>query len=178
MRKPAILFVAAIAVVVFSNVSFAQAQWKRFTPLGEPVSVLFPGEPKASKETTDSANGPYTTHLYSGSDQQGTYYIFGFTDYDPAFNFGIQAEINANRDNLIKGIKAKLTGEIAITVAGNKGIEFTAETENGMLFTSRVFIIGRRPYQLATATRKDADQTNARKFLTSFELAARRAARN
>ena len=177
MRKPAILFVAAVAIVVFSSLVFGQTQWKKFTPAGESVSVLFPLEPKSSSETTASQHGPYTTHLFSASDQ-GTYYIFGFTDYDPSFNFGIQAEINANRDNLIKGIKGKLTGETPITIAGNKGIEFTAETDNGMFFTSRVFIIGRRPYQLATATKKGADQTNAKKFLSSFEVAAKRTARN
>jgi len=177
MRKQTILFVAALAIGVLSTVSLAQVQWKKFTPAGESISVLFPVEPKSSVETKDSQQGPYTTHLFTASDQ-GTFYIFGFTDYDPSFNFGIQAEINANRDNLIKGIKAKLTGETSITVAGNKGIEFTAESDNGMLFTSRVFIIGRRPYQLAVATRKDADQADAKKFLTSFEVAAKRTARN
>ena len=177
MRTSAFLFAIAFAVFVFSTTAFAQTEWKKFTPTGESVSVLFPGEPKSSVETKDSQNGPYTTHLFSAADQ-GTFYIFGYTDYDPSFNFGIQAEINANRDNLVKGIKATLTGETPITVAGNKGIEFTAETENGMFFTSRVFIIGRRPYQLAVATRKGADQTNAKKFLASFEAAAKRTARN
>lgn len=172
MRKPAILIVAALMFGVLSTVSVAQAQWKKFTPTGEAISVLFPVEPKASMETKDSQHGPYTTHLFSAFDQ-GTFYIFGYTDYDPNFNFGLQAEINANRDNLIKGIKAKLTGEAPITVVGNKGIEFTAETDSGMFFTSRVFIISRRPYQLAIATRKGADQTNGRKFLESFELAAK-----
>jgi hypothetical protein len=175
MRKPAILIIAALIFGVLSTVSVAQVQWKKFTPTGEAISVLFPVEPKASMETKDSQNGPYTTHLFSAADQ-GTFYIFGYTDYDPGFNFGIQAEINANRDNLLKGIKAKLIGETPITVAGNKGIEFTAETDTGMFFTSRVFIIGRRPYQLATATKKGADQTNAKKFLGSFETAAKRTA--
>ena len=177
MRNSAFIFSVALAVLVFGTAAFAQTEWKKFTPTGESVSVIFPGEPKPSVETKDSQHGPYTTHLFSAVDQ-GTFYIFGYTDYDPSFNFGIQAEINANRDNLLKGIKATLIGETAVTVAGSKGIEFTAETENGMFFTSRVFIIGRRPYQLATATKKGADQTNAKKFLTSFESAAKRTARN
>ena len=176
MRRSAILFSVALAILVLGMSAFAQTAWKKFTPAGESISVLFPVEPESSVETKDSQHGPYTTHLFSAADQ-GTFYIFGYTDYDPSFNFGIQAEINANRDNMIKGIKATLTGETSINVAGTKGIEFTAETEKGMFFTSRVFIIGRRPYQLAVATRKGADQTNAKKFLTSFEVAAKRTAR-
>ena len=177
MRRSAFLFSIALSIFVLSTSAFAQTEWKKFTPTGESISVLFPVEPKSSVETKDSQHGPYTTHLFTAADE-GTFYIFGYTDYDPGFNFGIQAEINANRDNLVKGIKATLTGESPITVAGSKGIEFTAESANGMFFTSRVFIIGRRPYQLAVATRKGADQTNAKKFLTSFEAAAKRTARN
>lgn len=177
MRKLTLAFSIALTFIAFNAVAFSQSEWKRFTPTGEAVSVLFPGEPKSSVETTDSEHGPYTTHLFSIVDQ-GIFYIFGYTDYDPGFNFGIQAEINANRDNLIKGVKAKLLNEFPITVAGNKGIEFTAESENGRFFTSRVFIIGRRPYQLAVATGKGADQTNAKKFLQSFALVATRRAGN
>jgi hypothetical protein len=38
-------------------------------------------------------------------------YLIGWVDYDPSFNFNRQSELDANRDNFVKGINATLTAQ-------------------------------------------------------------------
>ena len=61
-----------------------------------------PEVPTEKTDTVNSAHGPYTTHLFVVKDTTSVYLI-GWVDYDPAFNFNRQAELEANRDNFVKG---------------------------------------------------------------------------
>src|SRR5262245_5856605 len=81
--------------------------WVRFTSDQGYFSVLMPEIPEDKTETTPSSPGPYTTHLFIVKDETSVYLI-GWVDYDPKFNFNRQAELEANRDNFVKGIQAKL----------------------------------------------------------------------
>src|SRR5215813_8127670 len=81
--------------------------WVKFASDNGHFSVLMPDTPTEKVETTDSAHGPYTTHLCVVKDTTSVYLI-GWVDYDPSFNFNRQAELEANRDNFVKGISATL----------------------------------------------------------------------
>jgi hypothetical protein len=98
-------------------------------------------------------------------------YVFGFTEYEAGVKFSDDAELNANRDNLVKGLTgATLLTSNPITYAGLRGLEFTANwsTQN-KLVTSRVFVIDKRPFMLAIATPINQNRAdNIRRFLTSF----------
>jgi hypothetical protein len=132
-------------------------------------SVLMPELVKDQSETTPSPNGPYTTHLFIAKTPQGIFLV-GWVDYDPAFNFGVQSELEANRDNFVKGAKATLLNTSKITMNGYPGLEFTAETSQ-ISYKSRVYIVGRRPYQLITGTYKGQDDSyNVARFFNSFQL--------
>jgi hypothetical protein len=132
-------------------------------------SVLMPDTPQEKVETTDSSHGPYTTHLFIVRDTTSVYLI-GWVDYDPSFNFNRQAELEANRDNFVNGIKAKLVTTRPTVVNGYSGLEFTAETED-RVFKSRVFLVGRRPYQIVIGSPKDMDDTAiVSKFFNSFKV--------
>jgi hypothetical protein len=69
----------------------------------------------------------------------------GWVDYDPNFNFNRQAELEANRKNFVKGIKAQLMDSSALMIDGYQVIEFIADTETRR-FKSRVYMVGGRPY--------------------------------
>jgi hypothetical protein len=98
-------------------------------------------------------------------------YLIGWVDYDPSFNFNRQAELEANRDNFIKGIKATLVSTRPTVIDGYSALEFTAETAD-RVFKSRVFLVGRRPYQLVIGSPKDMDDTAlANRFFNSFKVA-------
>jgi hypothetical protein len=169
MRKVLTVFLPLL--VATSALGFqGTSEWVKFTPEDGRVSILLPGEPTEQKGTgQDSKGGPYTTRLFTvrAGDE---IYILGWVDYDPAFNFGVKAELEANRDNFIEATKAKLVTTAPITLGDYPGLEFTAETQ-GKFIKSRVFIIGRRPYQLIAVTPMGQDHSqNINKFLSSFRV--------
>ena len=143
--------------------------WVKFTSPEGHFSVLMPEIPQDKAETVDSAHGPYTTHLFIVKDQVNVYLI-GWVDYDPSFNFNRQAELEANRDNFVKGIEARLVSTRPTIIDGYSAIEFTAETAD-RVFKSRVLMVGRRPYQIVIGSPLGQDDSvNVKRFFNSFKV--------
>ena len=143
--------------------------WAHFTSDEGNFSVLMPEIPEDKVETTQSSHGPYTTHLFIVKDTTSVYLI-GWVDYDPSFNFNRQAELEANRDNFVKGINAKLISTRPTMIDGYSAIEFTAETAD-RVFKSRVYMVGRRPYQIVIGSPKGQDDTaSVNRFFNSFKV--------
>lgn len=143
--------------------------WVRFTSELGAFSVLMPAFPEEKTETTPSDHGPYTTHLFIAKDNSNVYLI-GWVDYDPNFAFNKRSELIANRDNFIKGINATLLSSQTLKLDGYDAIEFTAETQ-GRIFRSRVYMVGRRPYQIVIGYPKDVtDATVVNRFFNSFKV--------
>jgi hypothetical protein len=143
--------------------------WVRFTSDDGHFSVLMPEIPQDKTETTDSAHGPYTTHLFVVRDQTSVYLI-GWVDYSPSFNFNRQAELEANRDNFVKGINATLVSTRPTVIDGYSALEFTAETTD-RTFRSRVYMVGRRPYQIVIGQPKGQDDiASVNRFFNSFKV--------
>ena len=146
--------------------------WVKFTSDEGRFSVMMPELPEDKMETTESAHGPYTTHLFIVKDPTSVYLI-GWVDYDPSFNFNRQAELEANRDNFVKGINAKLITSHATVVDGYSALEFMAETED-RIFKSRVYMVGRRPYQIVIGSPKGQDDSaQVNRFFNSFKVRVR-----
>lgn len=143
--------------------------WAHFnSPTGK-FSVLVPEIPEEKIETTQSEHGPYTTHLFIVRGERQVYLI-GWVDYDPSFNFNRQSELEANRDNFVKGVKATLTGTRSLNIDGYSVIEFTADTDD-RTFKSRVYMVGRRPYQIVVGYPKgEEDIEVTRRFFNSFKV--------
>src|ERR1051325_1557378 len=143
--------------------------WVRFTSEAVHFTVLMPETPTDKTETVNSEHGPYTTHLFVVRDTTNVYLI-GWVDYDPSFNFNRQSELEANRDNFVKGINAKLLSTRSFTIDGYPALEFSAETDD-RVFKSRVYMVGRRPYQIVIGSPKDTDDSvNANRFFNSFKV--------
>jgi hypothetical protein len=143
--------------------------WVSFNSDEGRFSVLMPETPTDKTETVDSAHGPYTTHLFIVRDTTSVYLI-GWVDYDPSFNFNRQAELEANRDNFVKGINARLLSTRPTIIDGYSAIEFTAETDD-RTFKSRVFMVGRRPYQIVIGSPKGQDDSvSVNRFFNSFKV--------
>lgn len=164
-----LLTTATLAQAFQEHETQSGGTWSVFTSAVGRFKILVPAKPEESGETSNSPYGPYTTHLFT-SKTANAIYVFGWVDYDPKFNFGVRAELNANRNNFIKGVNATLLSETNITLGNNPGIEFSAESTQA-LFKSRVYIVGRRPYQLIVAVPKGrTDDEGIKKFFASFEL--------
>lgn len=143
--------------------------WVRYDSALGRFSVLMPAIPEDKVETTPSEHGPYTTYLFISRDATNVYLI-GWVDYDAKFNFNQQSEMEANRDNFVKGVKATLTGSRAMTIDGFRVLEFTADTAD-RTFKSRVYMVGRRPYQIVIGYPKgDAAIAPVQRFFNSFKV--------
>ena len=146
-----------------------ESGWVKFTSETGHFSVMMPETPTDKAETVQSAHGPYTTHLFIVKDDQSVYLI-GWVDYDPAFNFNRQAELEANRDNFVKGINATLLNTRTAMIDGYSALEFAAETAD-RVFKSRVYMVGRRPYQIVIGSPKGFDDTaSVNRFFNSFKV--------
>jgi hypothetical protein len=148
------------------------AGWSRFTSEEGRFSVSMPG-PDAPKDQpttkTDPKFGSYTTHLLMKKGDKGLF-LAGWVDYAPGVQVNVQGELAANRDNFIKGVKARLLSERPVTLDGHPGIEFTAESDQAS-FRSRVYVVGQRPYQLIAVTFKGFDDSaSVNHFFSSFQL--------
>lgn len=97
-------------------------------------------------------------------------FVIGWVDYDPRFNFNRQAELEMNRDVFVRDVKARLLTSRALTIDGYSVLEFTAENAE-RTFTSRVYMVGRRPYQIVIGSPKgENDSVNINRFLNSFKV--------
>lgn len=152
-----------------TNPNNVNSGWAKFTSDEGRFSVVMPGVPEDKVETKPSDHGPYTTHLFVLRNDRNVFLI-GFVDYDPSFNFNRQAELEMNRDNFIKGIGATLLTTRSIKIDGYPVLEFTAEGPQ-RIFTSRVYMVGRRPYQIVIGSPKGVDDSvNINRFFNSFKV--------
>ena len=147
----------------------ANSGWVHFASEEGRFSVLMPETPTDQIETKETPHGPYTTHLFIVKDTTNVYLI-GWVDYHPSFNFDRMAELDANRDNFVRGINAKLVSSSRTKIDGYSALEFTAETAD-RTFKSRVYMVGRRPYQIVIGSPKGLDDSvNVNRFFNSFKV--------
>ena len=171
MTKKFLAALFLLSIAALSAAAQPPAGWVKFSPEGSPFSVLLPGEPKKDTQTAQSPHGPYTTHLYTSVSPDREIYLVGWVDYSPNFKFGVQAELEANRDNFVKSAKANLLGTTPIKLGAHPGIEFKAEMPGRANVVSRVYIVGRRPYQLIALTPIGHDSSaNVERFFSSFHV--------
>ena len=148
---------------------FAAAGWTKYISDEGRFSVFMPGTPEEKVETTQSEHGPYTTTLVILR-QPRNVFLIGWVDYDPSFNFNRQAELEANRDMFVKNINARLLETHSTRIDGYQALEFTAENAN-RVFRSRVYMVGRRPYQIVIGSPKGVDDSvNVDRFFSSFKI--------
>jgi hypothetical protein len=129
-----------------------------------------PGTPVEKTESVDHEQGPYTTHLFTWREEPQRIFLIGWVDYEPDFDFNRLAEMEANRDNFVKGVNGTLLSSRRSTIDGYPAMEFTAETAE-KIFKSRVYIVGRRPYQIVIGSPKGIDDSaNVERFFNSFKV--------
>jgi hypothetical protein len=143
--------------------------WVTFTSDAGHFSILMPEIPEDKVSTEQSEHGPYTTHLFLGRGSQSIFLI-GWVDYDPKFNFNPALELEANRDNFVKGVQGTLLTNQNKRIDGYQALEFTAQTAD-RVFRARVYMVGRRPFLFVAGSPKGIDdQSNVSRFLDSIKL--------
>ena len=164
-----LIVLASVVAVSQEHTKESSDSWVKFNSEVGRFTVLMPQMPAEKTETVQSNVGPYTSLLFSVRASTSVF-VVGWVDYAPTFNFGVQSELAANRDNFVKGIKGTLIDSNSSLIDGYQSLEFTAETAD-TIYKSRVYIVGRRPYQLITGTAKGVDDSvSTTRFFESFKI--------
>ena len=165
--------------------------WKTFRPDGAGFSVALPGQPRREERAVATDAGEVPSVRYEAG-AGGVNYSVSFVDYGAAAARDPKRLLDATRDAVIRLSKGDLLGERRVTLGRYPGRDFEAaiplvkpagapgaaeskgETERGLL-RCRIYLVGRRVYQVMAAGPKraeDAEQVDA--FFKSFKLTARR----
>jgi len=178
MLKKASAF-AALLVLLTCGHAFAQqpvAPWQKFTSPEGRFSVLMPAKPVVETKDVDSPVGKLTLYAYSASNNTG-FFLASFGDYpaEPKDAANAETVLDAVQSGVLKGIEAEASaGAKKISLGGFSGREFSAKKEmQGMkvVFNWRIYLAGRRLYQLAVVTQDTAvPSPEITKFFTSFDI--------
>lgn len=162
---------ALLGLLVFFSTAVAQTNqpWIRLAPEGTGFAVMLPGKPEEQLSNKDQFSYRLFTLIAKDGATPRAIYLVGWGEYAPSVRFETQAELEANRDNFIKELPGmRLLGTQRSMLDGRPGIEFTGESEQASVI-SRVYVVGRRVFQLAVMTFKGMDErANANKFFDSF----------
>ena len=172
MKTLLALCLMLMAVSIASG--FQTSDWVKFNSTSGNFSVLFPKQPTEEKKTTATPYPSFTSTLYTAN-VTGQLYLVGWVDYEPKYVFNTDKELEANRDNMVKGVKGKLLTSNKTTFYTYQGLDFTGEFLAGdrqFLFKAKVFIVGKRPYMLTYVFLQGQESiTNSNRFFSSFRIA-------
>ena len=170
------ILAAVLLVTILGTLAFRYGQgvgWENFNSPEGRFNILMPTKPKLEVKEVDSRVGKLTLYAYSASNNTG-YFIVSYADY-PAEPNEKETMLDAVRTGVLNGLSVAMSGtEKKIAIFGYPGREFSASKtvqDTEVIFTWRIYLVGRRLYQLAVVTPKaDANSPDIAKFLTSFEL--------
>jgi hypothetical protein len=171
--------VAILGFLMTAGDAAPQPSWIDFTSAEGQLSVSVPCQPTV---TSDRVPGPpaFTSSVFMCAAPGGGVYTFGWVEFEAGYSLAYEpvlrhdAELIANRDNLLNTLGATLQTSNMITIKERRTLEFTGIRNNTQLVTSRVFIAGGRPYQVAVITPLNEDHSiNIGRFLSSFDSSAR-----
>jgi hypothetical protein len=164
--------------------SFAYGQtddWINFSSEKGNFSVSFPTQPEIEEsnnamQPTDLATGRlldkkvrFTANMFT-SKEPDSFYLVGWVDYEAGFNFDVEGELDANRDNFLKGVQATLISQKIMKFDGYPALEFSAERSPNMFIKGKVIIIGKRPFILIGVTTNQDETAGIEKFFSSFKI--------
>jgi len=153
--------------VLAGSLNAYQSDWVKVSPAGGGFTILMPAKPEEKIEPSDD----FTFHLFTVSGEKAIY-LASYGDYAPSIKLDSDGELLANRDNFLKGVKAKLIESRKIVLDGHAGLEFTGESDQAS-FKSRVYLFGNRVHQIAVAVFKGQDDTeNMNRFFASFTFSS------
>lgn len=187
IKKPFVISI--IAFLLFApTLGFQQiyaqqsAEWVTFNSPEGGFSVLMPTKPEMEVKEVDSAVGKIPLHNFSSSTSD-SYFIVSYSDYPvEAAADRREAVLDGVRDGVIKGTEAELVSEKKLTLSGPggqsatsyPGREFLAKRTiqgNEALLTWRIYLVGRRLYQVAAVVIKTSTAApDVQRFLASLQL--------
>ena len=172
------IFAISIMVLLLNGVGWAFQERVEWPTLSSPegrFSALMPEKPKTSVQHVDTAVGKLAYYSFASSNNT-CHFMISYADYphEPASATQTEAVLDGVRGGVMKGLAAELMSETKVTLNGHPGRELRAKKMSEgseVVFSWKMFLVGRRLYQMAVVTSKaNAESADIQKFFTSFQL--------
>lgn len=162
--------------LLVSACSFLNAQeptWKEFRSNEGGFSVLMPGEPTPNKVSVNTASGVEEAYMFSLNEGEVNEYIIAYSKYPKTASKKVSVDtlFDDLRNGILRAQQGKLRSEAAISLGGYSGKEIAVERPDGVITTSRFYVVDDRFYQLSMkAKTNERESEAAKRFLDSFKL--------
>jgi hypothetical protein len=158
------MYFLLLVLSCFVSKSYSQ-DWTTYNSTEGKFSVSLPAQPTIQTDT--SKTSPYYVTKVFLARSGAEMFLVGWVDYPESYKFDEQKELEENRDNFIKAINGSLVETKNTAFRGYKAIEFKA-TSGAWTWTSKVFLVGKRPYQMVAGSNSGKTPENENKFYDSF----------
>src|SRR5687768_2021345 len=98
---------ASVLLLFLGSIVLASQEWTKFSLPNCRCSVITPVKLEGSVQPVNTKAGRYSVNIFQGTVGTVTY-VIGWVDYEPTMNLNVQGELEANRDNFVKGVGATL----------------------------------------------------------------------
>ncbi len=174
---------AAVLAVLLSSaqVSCSRIAWKEFSSEQGAFSVLFPGKPERQKETVETDLGQIELTMFITEIEQGAVFFVSYSDYpghvvEQSEPYAI---LENSRDSTIRSQQGQLRQSYKLTLAGNPGLEYLADTrieDRKALIWARCYLRKNRLFQILTMALTSGETPSEHhdemdRFLQSFRFA-------
>jgi len=150
----------------------AQAtEWKTYRYPSDGFSVSFPSQPQLKKNLLETKTGEIVVRMYVVILQPA--WMVTVIDYaEQATNADPDTLLEVGKQGALSSTNAHLLSEKKITLNGNHGIQFEAESSMAH-FSLRLYLVGGTLYQTMVVSDPADKSAETTRFLDSFQLIAR-----
>ncbi len=155
-----------------SDTTTAPVSGDRFNSEDGKFKVHFEGKPNITSEKVPTAVGDIEVHMFLYEKSATEIYLVGYSDYPSELIKKSNAAevIKGAQGGVVEKLKAKITEEKKISVGGNDGIWFRANSDQYYI-TYKLFLSGNRLYQIGMI--RDGSHVSdeaVKSFMDTFEL--------
>jgi hypothetical protein len=154
-------------------ITCARAEWTDYKSEAGRFVASFPGKPRESSKTVNTAIGSIEMKMYGVSEKQTSFSV-AVADYPPEHvkQIGSTVLLDKARDGAVSNTQGTLLSEQIIQVEGNPGRELKISAAGGKgTIRAKVFLVGNRLYHVVAVTPVEESYTpQVRRFLDSFRL--------
>jgi len=145
-------------------------EWINHSDAPGRFNILMPVKPVKSEQPVETEAGKLINHMFLAQTATAAFLI---SYVDHVVPQDAQQTLVRVRDGAVRGIKGTLLSSENITHKGYPGFEFRASTTDGAVYTSRIYLVNGRLYQIVVvAPASTPISKDINRYMTSFDLKA------
>lgn len=149
--------------------SNSKDEWKEYSYASDGFAVSAPSEPVLNKQSQSTPAGNVEVHNYAIELGNNSGVMISTTLF-PSAQGDPKTMVQAAKNGAVGAMNAKITSEKEITIDGNPGVQFDADSENFHIHSRMYVVKGRLITLLAVAPNDGKIPPTADRVFDSFKL--------